>query len=787
MKAVGSDLNPVAVIITKALIEIPPKFANKPPVNPDTDPMGMTVGKGRKTQKVPWRGAAGLADDIRYYGKWMRDEAFKRIGHLYPTIKDENGIDRTVVAWLWCRTVPCANPACGVKMPLKTTFQLSKKANNRHWTKPVIDRETNTISFKVQNHPTDVPTEATVNRNGATCIACKSAVKLDYVRQHAREGKMGGQMTAIVAEGDKKRLFISPTDEHVQTALSAEPKWRPTGTLPEKALGFAVQNYGITNWHQLFTERQLLTLTTFSDLVSEVHSKIIQDGADKEYADAVCTYLSFALTKTSTRGCSLNRWDNTKDIVVGLFGMQAIPMIWDYAEANSFSMSNGSFVVAVEGVAKNLERLPSEINIGKTYQADASSTVHASDAPIIVTDPPYYDNIGFADLSDFFYVWLRPILRDTYQELFASMLTPKTEETVAAPRFDNPRQHFEHGLNKTLKLMRERCTADYPSSIFYAYKQQEEERGGQMSTGWETMLNALIDSGFHIVGTWPMRTELSNRPRSLGSNALATSVVLVCRPRPQDAPSVTRQQFLDELADEMPKVLDQLTREGHIAPTDLAQSAIGPGMEIYSKYSSVTYISGKPFTVRDALMAINHEIQKYDERETGDLDAESQFCVTWLKQHGFAEGEYGAAETLSKAKNIDVDDLANMHDILTAENGKVQLHDIDYYHPPENDPELPIDDRGGNMTAWEACFRIAYHLDNARRVDADDVRGAALVFNTKGRDTDRIERLARILYNYHDARGEAHLAYIFNSIVTRWGEIFVEANRLDTSHQETLT
>ena len=785
MKAVGSDLNPVAVLITKALIEIPPKFANKPPINPDADPMGMTVGKGRKAQKLPWRGAAGLADDIRYYGKWMREQAFKRIGHLYPTIKDENGIDRTVIAWLWARTVPCANPACGIKMPLKTTFQLSKKAKNRHWTKPVVDRETNTISFKVQNHPTDVPTEATVNRNGATCIACKSTVKLDYVRQQAREGKMSEQMTAVVAEGDKKRLFISPTEDHVRTALSAEPNWRPTATLPEKALGFAVQNYGVTNWHQLFTERQLLTLTTFSDLISEVRSLIANDG-DDDYADAVCMYLTLAIGRVANSGSSYTRWQNSGDKVAGVFAMQTISMMWDFAETNAFSTQTQNWTAQIEWVAKAVEHTPAEANPGNVLQADASTTVHANNAPIIVTDPPYYANIGYADLSDFFYIWLRPILRDTYPELFAGMLTPKSEEAVAAPRFDDPRQHFEQGLNKTLKLVRQRCTDDYPSSIFYAYKQQEEEHGGQTSTGWETMLQSLVNADMQIIGTWPIRTERSARSRSLGSNALASSVILVCRPRPEDAQSITRQQFLNELAGKMPDALDQLTHEGHIAPTDLAQSAIGPGMEIYSKYSSVTYISGKPFTVKDALIAINSEVHKYDERESGDLDPESQFCVTWLNQHGFDKGDYGAANVAAQAKNIDVRNLADFHDILTAESGNVQLHNIHYYAPVDYDYEAPIDDRDGNMTAWEGCLRMAYHMDYHRE-DAGGIYGSAIVYNAKGSYTDRIERLARILYNYHDARGEAHRAYVFNSIVTQWNDIFHEAHKRLRAQQDTLT
>ena len=583
MKAVGSDLNPVAVLITKALIEIPPKFANKPPVNPDADPMGMTVGKGRKAQKVPWRGAAGLADDIRYYGKWMRDEAFKRIGHLYPTIKDENGIDRTVIAWLWTRTIPCANPACGIDMPMMKTFQLSTKANNRHWTKPVVNRETNTISFQVQNHPADVPTEATVNRNGATCIACKSTAKLDYVRQQTREGNIGEQMTAIVAEGDKKRLFISPTDEHVQTALSAEPKWRPSQTITKNPKVSALA-YGTTHWHQLFTERQLLTLTTFSDLVSEVRSQIIQDGADDDYVEAVCTYLTFAIGRFANGASSYSRWLNTIEAVAGVFARQAIPMIWDFAESNPFSDSTGNHLGQINWIAKAVEHLPAESNTGKALQADASTTVHANDGPIIVTDPPYYDNIQYANISDFFYVWHRQSLRDIYPELYSGMLTPKAEEMVAAPRFEDPRQHFEEGLNQTLKLIRQRCTDDYPSSIFYAYKQQEEDRGGKTSTGWETMLNSLISSGFHIIGTWPIRTEREARSNAMGTNSLASSVILVCRPRPDDAPIATRSQFLLKLKQELPDALDKLTSGArtHIDPVDMPQATFGPGMEIYS-------------------------------------------------------------------------------------------------------------------------------------------------------------------------------------------------------------
>ena len=820
LNAVGSDLNPVAVLITKALIELPPKFANQPPINPDADPLGMvtkpptrsrrgtadsparsrgeatdppprTQGeatnpplrsrggiKGGAPKRIPWRGAAGLADDIRYYGKWMRDKAFKRIGHLYPQATLPDGTKTNVIAWLWARTIPCANPACGIKMPMMKTFQLSKKSNNQHWLRPIIDRNAKSLSFQVQNHDRDVPKEGTVNRNGATCLACGNTVKLTYVREQAKAGNMGDQMTTVVAAGERKRLFISPDNRHTQAAHVDAPHWILTAKLPDKALGFAIQNYGSDEWHKLFTKRQLLVLNAFVDLVSETRSLIIQHGADEDYANALSTYLAFAQTKTSTRNCAYNRWDNTKDIVVGLFGRQAIPMIWDYAEANPFSSSNGSFLVAIDGIARNLEQFPLASIGGKSHQADARFTIYADHGPVIVTDPPYYDNIGYADLSDFFYVWLRPMLRDIFPDLFTGILTPKSEEMVAAPRFTKPKQWFEESLSRTLKLIRSRCTDDYPSSIFYAYKHDDEQLGGRTSTGWETMLSSIVSSGFQIVGTWPLRTELANRQRSLGSNALASSVVLVCRRRATDAPTCSRRQFLDELRTELPYKLRQLTHEGHIAPTDLAQAAIGPGMEIYSRYSSVRTISGKLVTVGDALDAINHAIEEWDEEQEGGFDAASRFCLQWLKQHRFKPGEFGAAQTLANAKNTIVDNLANVHRLLRSGDGIVQLVSLDEFNPDRPFPNAP-------MTAWEGCMRIAYNMDG-KREDAGATQGSAEVAHRMGSNAESVERLARVLYNYFDGRGEAGTALLFNELVTSWSEIQAKANEIVTARQTSF-
>ena len=760
LKTVASDLNPIAVLLNKALIELPPKFKDQPPVNPKADPIGMTVGKGKKKQHLPWRGVSGLANDIRYYGMWMREEAFKRIGHLYPKAKLTDGSGATVIAWLWTRTIPCPNPVCGVPMPLLKTFQISKKQNNKHWIKPVVDRAAKRVSFKVQSHSDGVPEGGTVDRNGAVCIACNNAVPLSYVREQARAGNMDEQMTAIVVEGNRKRVYLSPTQEHFEIAQSVIPAWLPSGRLTGQSLGISIQAYGFNDWYQLFTKRQLLAITTFSDLIAEIRQMLRQDGGNDEYADAICTYLSLAIGRTADSSCSYAIWANEGEFVVHVFSRHAIAIVWDFAEANLFSTSTQNWMGQIEWIAKVVERLPIDANSGKAYQADASTTIHAQGGPVIVTDPPYYDNIGYADLSDFFYVWLRPSLRDVYPDLFASILTPKTEEMIAGPRFENASQRFENLQGRTLKLIRERCSPEFPSSIFYAYKQQEEQREGRASTGWETMLSAIVSAGFEIVGTWPMRTERPRRPRALDSNALASSVVLVCRPRSDDAPAATRRQFFDELEKELPAALDQLTQKGHIAPTDLAQAAIGPGMQVYSRYNRVETISGEPVSVREALTAINRAIADYDERQEGDLDSESRFCLDWLKQHGYEEGVYGEAETLARAKNVTISTLQH-NGLLTAERGRVKLLSLDTFSDSE---QLTL----GDTTAWEGCFRMAYHLN---REDGRGIEGAAHVGREMGSNVESVERLGRILYNHYDRKGDSQNAVIFNNLVTEWQRI----------------
>ena len=770
LNAIASDLNPIAVVINKALIELPRQFANQPPINPNTDSLSTATGKGKRATHIGWRGTAGLADDIRYYGRWMRNQAFEQIGHLYPKAKLADGSEVTVIAWLWARTIPCPNPECQTRMPLTKTFRATTKRGNEHWIRPTVDRVTKTISFAVHDHDDGTPSNGTISRRGAICITCGGVSSLNYIREQGKQGSMREVMTAIVAEGDRQRLFLSPAQDHIITATNASPAWRPTGSLPEQTTNaLALQSYGITEWQQLFTPRQLTALTTLSDLLVTVRDLMIHDGASPEYANHVSTYLALAIGRTAQSSSSFCRWQNAGDKVAGVFGRQAISMIWDFAETNIFSTSTQNWQAQVEWIAKVVEQLPPTANPGVVYQADAASTIHTVRGPVIVTDPPYYDNIYYTDVADFFYVWLRPLLRDIYPELFAGILTPKEDEMIAHPwRFEDARDRFERLLMQTLKLIREHCSAEYPASVFYAYKQQEEEREGRTSTGWDTMLTALVSSGFQIIGTWPMRTELANRPRSLNSNALASSVVLVCRSRPDDVAPATRREFLNALERELPLALEHLTREGHIAPVDLAQAAIGPGMSIFSRYSRVETISGEPVTVREALAAINRVIAEYDKQQQGELDEATRFCFDWLDQHGYAAGGYGDAELLAQAKNVSVEALASTG-LLRSGASRVSLVRMeDYDHTPEQSSRF-------GMTAWEATLRVAWHLGSGE--ERRGAPAAAQVLKAMGSEAESVERLARILYNHYDRRNDSANAVIFNSVVTEWPNIREEIER----------
>ena len=751
LEAHASDLNPVAVLINKAMIEIPPKFGGKPPVNSE-------VRQDKDLFAREWTGVRGLAADVRYYGQWMRDEAEKRIGHLYPKVEVtakmsqarpdlKPYVDRklTVIAWIWVRTVKSPNPAfVNVYVPLAPTFMLSTKKGKEAYVEPVIENSGYRFTVKV-GEPEDAEAAKRGTRAGGSgssflCLMSETPMPFEYLRSEAKANRMGARLMAVVAEGYRGRVYLSPDAEMERIALSAKPLDVPESELPTRALGFRVQEYGMTKWADLFTPRQLVALTTFSDLVQEareqvrrdafaagVHDdgKALRDGGAgaNAYAEAVGVYLAFAISKQADLGNSLCRWEPVAQCPRQLFGRQAIPMNWDYAEGNPLGESSGAWTVLIDGIVKAFSKAfesATQASPGESLQTDAS-TQNISRDKVISTDPPYYDNIGYADLSDFFYVWLRKPQRPVFPELFATLAVPKAEELVATPYRHGGRKEAEtfflDGMSRAVRGLAEQAHPAFPVTIYYAFKQSETQDGaGTASTGWETFLDAVIKAGFAITGTWPMRTENDSRMISQGANALASSIVLVCRKRPIDAPATTRREFVTALKTELPTALAHLQR-GNIAPVDLAQAAIGPGMAVYTRYAKVLDTHGEPVSVRDALALINQTLDEVLAEQEGDFDADTRWALAWFEQSGFDDGEYGIAETLSKAKNTSVSGLVEAG-ILASKGGKVRLlkpEELPGDWNPATDPRL---------TAWEMVHHLVHVLESGGESAAAELTAA---------------------------------------------------------------
>ena len=764
LEAHAHDLNPVAVMINKAMIEIPPKFAGRSPVNPEAQRQGA-ANQG-------WKGAAGLAEDVRYYGEWMKQEACKRIGHLYPKAKLEDGSEATVIAWIWARTVKCPNPACGCEMPLVKSFMLSKKKGKEAYIQPTCAGSA--FTYKVVNGKPSAD-EGTVSRAGAKCLACGTSVAFDYIRQEAREHRMQSVLTAVVAEGKYGRLYLTANSEHRNAAHVSRPDDAPSGILSGKAR-VNVSLYGFNETSDLFTPRQLTALTTFSSLVSEAQQKAEADAVAagvfndhialseggsgaRAYGEAVGVYLAFGVSRMTDIDNALCRWEVTKTQVRNLFSRQAIPMVWDYAENNVFNNAAGDYTTSLGSIIKVIERFEQQKE-GTVRQFDAQSDSGLRNV-VVSTDPPYYDNIGYADLSDFFYVWMRQALKETYPKLFRTMLVPKAEELVATPyRFDGSvekaRDFFEDGMFNTCCRLHDYSRDDIPVTIYYAFKQSETDtEDTTASTGWETMLSAIIRAGFSITGTWPMRTELANRTIASGTNALASSIVLVCRKRAETAGSATRREFINALHREMRPALEKL-QSANIAPVDLAQSAIGPGIGVFSRYKSVLEADGKPMSVRAALQIINQELDAFYNEQEGELDRESRFCVELFSQYAFNNIKFGDADILARAKNTSVQALAE-HGVLMAAKGQVRLKTRD---------ELPE-----RVDTHESCtWLLTQQL--ARAMEVGGVKAcAAIVLNIFGSNAEEAKALAYRLYTICERKNWAQEGYAYNNLVVAWPDI----------------
>jgi putative DNA methylase len=755
LTAYASDLNPVAVLITKALIEIPPKFAGQPPVHPDERKLKGTGA---------WTGARGLAEDVRYYGKWMRDEAERRIGHLYPKVKlppERGGGEATVIAWIWARTVKSANPAWDGPMPLVRSFALSTKKGKETWVQPIVDRENKRIRFEIRTGP-GCP-EGTVGRQGAVCLATGTPVPLSHIREEAKAGRMSQQLMAIVAEGHRSRTYLAPNAEQESVALqAAPPDDAPASELPPRALGFRTQAYGMTRHRDLFTDRQLLALCTFADLVSNARAEASAEGASIAHADALATYLACAISKLADRHSTITNWYPSRESTSSTFARQAIPMTWDFVETNPLLDGTGSFANAANWTAESVEMLYGSTP-AMVSQLDAAA-VRPGRPVVWATDPPYYDNIGYADLSDFFYVWLRRALRDIHPGLFSTLLTPKAQELVATPYRHGgdmraAEAHFEAGLGTAFARMRQSQAPDYPLTVIYAFKQAEQAGDFQAlaSTGWETMLEGLLAAGLSVQGTWPLRSEAGNRMVARGTNALASSIALVCRPRPDSAALATRKDFLAALKAELPGALRHL-QQGSIAPVDLAQAAIGPGMAVFSRYSKVVEADGSAMSVRTALGLINQVLDETLAEQEADFDGDTRWAVAWFEQHGMNPGPYGMAETLSKAKNTAINGLVAAG-ILESRAGKVRLLERTEL-PGAWDPAAD-----SRLTVWE----LAQHL--IRGLESGGENEAADLLRRIGGLGETARELAYRLYVICERKKWAKEALAYNGLVVAWPEI----------------
>ncbi len=776
LPAYGSDLNPVAVMIGKAMIEIPPKFKDMEPIHP-----------GIKDRSF-YRNAEGLAEDVKYYGAWMREKAWERIGHLYPKVdlpSEYGGGKATVIAWIWARTVPSPDPAFSdVQVPIAASFLLSSKKGNEAWVEPIVDRAAKTIEYRIRYGGTRAELaaakEGTKAGRGAhfRCLISDTAITPKHITASGKAGRLGQTLIAIVAEGKRGRAYVEPLADHEKIAMSARADWRPEQLQPKNPRWFSPPAYGMETFGDLFTERQLVALNTFCDLLAEVRQNIQNDAASLAcssasphlrdggngaiaYAEAISVYLAFAISKLTNLGSTVTSWMSDRGALRETFARQAIPMVWDFAEVNFFSNSGGNWSTPVDKISKSISALPASTG-GAVTQTNAGE-ISYKPRTIISTDPPYYDNIGYADLSDFFFCWLRRSLRGIFPDTFGVLATPKSEELVATPYRHGgnsaAEEFFLDGMTQAITRMAEGTSPDFPTTIYYAFRQSEVEQEGISSTGWATFLQAVINAGFAVLGTWPVRTESPGRLIAKGTNALANSVVMVCRQRQLQADTITRAEFIRALKRELPPAIAEL-QAANVSPADMPQSAIGPGMGVFSRYKAVLEADDSPMTVKTALQLINAELDEFLNDLHGEFDADTRFAATWFEQHGNDKGDYGVADNLARARGISVESVKHAG-IVDSSAGMVRILKR---AEMEEDWDPATDD---HPTIWEGCQHLIRVMEN------DGEYAAAILLKKIGSDkAEAVKDLAYYLYDVcSNKRQDAKEATHYNALISGWTEL----------------
>lgn len=784
LRAYGSDLNPVAVLIGKALVEIPPKFAGQPPVNP--------VAQAELKRGGRWngKGAQGLAEDVRYYGQWMRDEAENRIGHLYPNAKLRDGSEAKVIAWLWARTVRSPDPAAkGAMVPLVSSFMLSTKPGKKAWVEPVLDSTASDgWRFEVRSgHLSKADEErlktGTKTGRGANfaCVLTGSPMSDDHIRGEFRAKRASQRLMAIVADAGRQRQYLSPDHKHAEAALAASPEWRPEEQMEQRSSSLiSGRGYGFTEWHEIFTARQLVLLTTLSDLVGHARDRVIQDARSvafnrddtplhrggsgaAAYADAIATYLGLAVSKIADAQSSLCRWKASMDQTIASFGRQALPMVWDFAESNAFAGMAGDYAVSLNNMMRVLATLGGS-GEGAIYNIDAQKNSFPVRPVVISSDPPYYDNIAYADLSDYFYVWQRPTLSAVWPDLFRRLVAPKDEELVATPYRhggkDAAEAFFMAGMGEALSAMRDAATDDDPLAIYYAFKQSETSEDGVTSAGWASFLQAVVASEMAVDGTWPVRTEMANRIIGKDANVLASSVVLICRKRPADAGTITRADFARMLKRELPAAIDEIRKAG-VGPVDMQQSVIGPGMGVFSRHARVLEDDDSTMSVKTALTMINRVWSEIENEADAALDAETQVALAWFASYGFDAKPSGELITLANAKNVPQAALF-ASGVFTDLRGRAQLT------PREEMPPdwTPLTDK--SLTVWECVQHAARSL---RAEDGGEEAAARLIGGMPIQLRADVRQLSDRLFQIATDKSWAQEALIYNELSSEWNRL----------------
>ncbi len=763
MKSIAADLNPVSIFLNTATVELLPKFAKQVPINPEIQ---------NKVKGMHWENAAGVVEDLKYFGEVIQKRAEKKLSKYFPKVKLQGGREANVITYIWARTVKCPNPACGCEMPLVKSFALRSKKAPKTYFKPVIERQNGNklVGFEI----TDVnPGQGTIKRNKATCAACNEPVTLDYIKKEGQAGRMGNRLCALVVDLGRGKTYVAPTPEQEKIALETPTEWAPDFIMSDHPQYMAPPRYGLTHFKDLFTNRQLYSLTTISDLIHEWHKENV-GKFDQDYLNLLTLYLFFAVDRLVDYNCNVTTWLNTSEQQKHLFTANRISMSWDYPEGNILLDKaicwKNSVKYTAEAIQVTLNKFCSS---GNVIQKNAEVSHPLLKNLLVSTDPPYYNNIPYADLMDFFYVWMKRNLEPYFPHITKTLLTPKAEELVANEfRFDGDKEkakeHFESGFKRAFTVLKEAMDDRFPMSIYYAFKQEEVEDASDndeesnpnditLTTGWETILEAVVQSGFQITATWPLRASQQWRLRAMGSNALASYIVMVCRKRDDKAPSITRRQYIQELKRELPNALEVLQRS-NLAPVDLAQAALGPGMGIYSKYTEILEQDGSKMRVRTALTLINKALDEILTEQEGDFDAETRWALAWFEQYGTAKQPYGDAESLCRAKGTAVNALVDSG-IISTGGGFVKLF------AREELPESWDPNTDKKTVLWE----ITQHL--IKQLQENGEMGAAKLYKKLGVKADIARELAYHLFTICEKKGWAQEAQAYNSLVLSWNLI----------------